>query len=39
MFSTVKLLGYDERRDVAALKITADSLPALTPAARQALQG
>jgi S1-C subfamily serine protease len=31
VFDHVKLLGYDERRDVAALKIAADSLPALTP--------
>jgi S1-C subfamily serine protease len=31
VFDHVKLLGYDERRDVAALKITASALPAITP--------
>jgi hypothetical protein len=31
VFDRVELLGYDERRDVAALKISAGALPALTP--------
>jgi hypothetical protein len=31
VFDRVELLGVDERRDVAALKISAGSLPALTP--------
>jgi len=33
IFDQVILLGADERRDVAALKISAGALPALTPAA------
>ena len=37
VFDQVKLLGYDERRDVAALKITADSLTALTPGSSASL--
>ena len=31
VFDRVELLGYDERRDVAALKISGGALPALTP--------
>jgi hypothetical protein len=31
VFDRVQLLGFDERRDVAALKISAGALPALTP--------
>jgi Trypsin-like peptidase domain len=31
VFDRVDLLGFDERRDVAALKISAGALPALTP--------
>jgi serine protease Do len=31
VFDRVELLGIDERRDVAALKISAGALPALTP--------
>ncbi len=31
VFDRVELLGVDERRDVAALKISAGALPALTP--------
>ena len=31
LFDRVELLGADERRDVAALKITAGALPALSP--------
>src|SRR5580704_14567308 len=37
VFDHVKLLGYDERRDVAALKITASSLPAITPGSTASL--
>jgi S1-C subfamily serine protease len=31
VFDRVDLLGFDERRDVAALKISAGALPAITP--------
>src|ERR1700722_8168678 len=31
IFDRVELLGFDERRDIAALKISAGALPALAP--------
>jgi hypothetical protein len=37
VFDSVVLLGSDERRDVAALKISAGSLPVLTPGSTAAL--
>jgi len=37
IFDRVELLGSDERRDVAALKISAGALPALTPGASATL--
>jgi hypothetical protein len=37
IFDRVDLLGSDERRDVAALKISAGALPALTPGASATL--
>jgi S1-C subfamily serine protease len=37
VFDHVELLGTDERRDVAALKISATALPALTPASTTSL--
>jgi hypothetical protein len=37
VFDRVELLGVDERRDVAALKISAGSLPALTPGSSSTL--
>lgn len=37
VFDRVDLLGVDERRDVAALKISAGALPALTPSSTSTL--
>jgi hypothetical protein len=37
VFDRVELLGYDERRDVAALSISAGALPALTPGSTASL--
>jgi hypothetical protein len=37
VFDRVELLGIDERRDVAALKISAGALPALTPGSTASL--
>ena len=37
VFDRVELLGFDERRDIAALKISAGALPALTPGSTSSL--